>query len=44
VISDQDLRRRRREAALKKLTDEEIDALGLAGGDLDAPARSKRRA
>src|SRR4029077_2766308 len=30
VISDQDLRRRRREAALKKLTDEEIDALGLA--------------
>jgi hypothetical protein len=44
VISDQDLRRRRREAALKKLTEEEIEALGLAGVDLDAAARPKRRA
>jgi hypothetical protein len=37
-------RRRRREAALKKLTEEEIDALGLAAEGLDAADRSKRRA
>jgi hypothetical protein len=44
VISDQDLRRRRREAALKKLTEEEIDALGLTGVEADDRARPKRRA
>ena len=44
VISAQDLRRRRREAALKKLTEEEIDALGLAARDGDAAERPKRRA
>jgi hypothetical protein len=44
VISAQDLRRRRREAALKKLTEEEIDALGLADANLEAGDRPKRRA
>ena len=44
VISAQDLRRRRREAALKKLTEEEIDALGLAHANLEAGDRPKRRA
>jgi hypothetical protein len=45
-ISEQDLRRRRRAAALKKLTEEEIEALGLAGIDFDEIARkqSQRRA
>jgi len=44
VISAQDLRRRRREAALKKLTEEEVEALGLANSDLDARDRPQRRA
>jgi hypothetical protein len=44
VISAQDLRRRRREAALKKLTEEEIDALGLAGANFDERERQKQRA
>jgi hypothetical protein len=44
VISAQDLRRRRREAALKKLTEEEIDALGLADANSDERDRPKRRA
>jgi hypothetical protein len=44
VISAEDLRKRRREAALKKLTDEEIEALGLAGVDFDEAERKKRRA
>jgi hypothetical protein len=43
VISPQDLRRRRREAALKKLTEDEIAALGLGAKEADdKPA--KRRA
>jgi hypothetical protein len=44
VISAQDLRRRRREAALKKLTEEEIDALGLADANFAERDRQKRRA
>lgn len=44
VISEADLKRRRRAAALKKLTEEEVDALGLAGVDFDEIARKKRRA
>ncbi len=44
VISAGDLKRRRREAALKKLTAEEIDALGLAGADSEEQARKQRRA
>ena len=42
-ISEQDLRRRRRAAALKKLTEEEIDALGLGGVDFDAVERKHKR-
>src|SRR5258707_9393250 len=41
VISAGDLKRRRREAALKKLTAEEIDALGL-GVDSEEQARKQR--
>jgi hypothetical protein len=44
VISGPDLRRRRREAALKKLTEEEIDALGLADADFAERDRQKRHA
>ena len=44
VISEADLRRRRRDAALKKLTAEEIDALGVAEIDFDELDRKKRRA
>ena len=47
VISEADLKRRRRDAALKKLTAEEVDALGLAEVDfdeIDRKAREKRRA
>ena len=44
TISEGDLKRRRREAALKKLTVEEVDALGLAGVDFEEQARKKRRA
>ena len=44
TISPGDLKRRRRDAALKKLTEEEIDALGLAGVDFEEIERKKRRA
>ena len=44
VISAADLKRRRREAALKKLTEEEVDALGLAGVDFEEQSRKQRRA
>ncbi|MBI3517162.1 MAG: hypothetical protein HY060_24275 [Proteobacteria bacterium] len=44
VISGADLKRRRREAALKKLTVEEVDALGLTGVDFEEQARKQRRA
>jgi hypothetical protein len=44
AISPEDLRKRRREAALKKLTDEEVEALGLAGVDFEKTERKKRRA
>ena len=44
VISEADLKRRRREAALKKLTAEEIDALGLGDADAEGADRKKRRA
>jgi hypothetical protein len=43
-ISEADLKRRRRDAALKKLTVEEVDALGLAGVDFDEQERKKSRA
>ena len=42
-ISESDLKRRRRDAALKKLTVEEVDALGLAGVDFDAADREQDR-
>jgi hypothetical protein len=44
VISAADLKRRRRAAALKKLTEEEVDALGLADVDFEELERKKRRA
>jgi hypothetical protein len=44
VISEQDLRRRRRAAAIKKLTEDEIEALGLKGDDEAERDRPKRRA
>jgi hypothetical protein len=44
TISEADLKRRRREAALKKLTVEEVDALGLSGVDFEEQARKQRRA
>jgi hypothetical protein len=44
TISGADLRRRRRAAALKKLTVEEIEALGLADVDFDEQERKQRRA
>ena len=44
VISGGDLKRRRREAALKKLTVEEVEALGLTGIDFEEQARKQRRA
>lgn len=46
-LREADLKRRRRDAALKKLTAEEVDALGLGEIDfeeLDRKAREKRRA
>jgi hypothetical protein len=43
VISPGDLKKRRREAALKKLTEDEIEALGLGAGEADAKP-AKRRA
>ena len=43
TISPSDLKKRRREAALKKLTEDEIEALGVGAGEADdKPA--KRRA
>ncbi|HUA52061.1 MAG TPA: hypothetical protein VMB81_07845 [Candidatus Sulfotelmatobacter sp.] len=44
VISAADLKRRRRDAALKKLTAEEIDALGLAEADFEEQDRKARHA
>jgi hypothetical protein len=44
VISETDLRKRRRAAALKKLTEEEIEALGLGKGEEEGAGRQKRRA
>lgn len=43
-ISEQDLRKRRRAAALKKLTAEEIDALGLSQATLEDEGQRRRRA
>jgi hypothetical protein len=43
VISPHDLKKRRRAAALKKLTEDEIEALGLGAGEADAKP-AKRRA
>src|SRR4051812_46351235 len=41
-ISPQDLRRRRREAALKKLTEDEIEALGLGAKEADETPVQRR--
>ncbi len=44
VISESDLKKRRRQAAIKKLTPDELDALGLGEGASDDKERKKRRA
>ena len=44
VISPQDLKKRRREAAIKKLTEDEIEALGLKPNTDDRADHAKRRA
>ncbi len=43
VISEEDLRRKRRAAALSKLTQDEIDALGIKSDEEDDRARFMRR-
>lgn len=43
VISEDDLRRRRRAHALAKLTPEELEALGLDANGSEAPRRAVRR-
>jgi len=42
VISPQDLKKRRREAALKKLTEDEIEALGVGAGPADDKPAKRR--
>ena len=42
VISPQDLKKRRRQAALKKLTEDEIEALGVGAGAADGKPAKRR--